>query len=591
MRKKTETESNSKDNKDTLLDSLAMELNKGNKDGGKIAYSLEEQDDPSSITDWVSTGSSILDLAISNRPNGGLPVGRISELTGLEGCVTEDTLVKVCIEGRYISYESSQKDETGNRIVKTEPIHDPAFEEIMISDVKFLLNPPDPVGERKSELPNGLLNIKNPLKNKVSVLTSVNGEKRYVEITNYVEKGILKTYEVVLSPKINGVTTQESDKEYSIKVSKEHKFFTNQGWVELQDLKITEHTIYCEDGQYHDIVSIKYIGKHKIVDITVDSEEHSYFGNGMLNHNTGKSLISAHIVADTQRKGGKAIFIDTENSAAPEFWKSLGVDLSKDKLLYVQADTVESIFEIIEKSIAHIRKDNPDLLLTIIVDSVAGASTKVELESDHGKDGFSTGKAIIISKAMRKITNMIGRQKVLIVFTNQLRQNLNAGPFGEKWVVSGGKGLSYHCSVRVRLNNKGKLKKGDAVIGNICKAVVIKNRMGPPQKIAEFDILFDSGISDYSSWLKVLKSYNLIKQSGAYYKYTTSNGEEIQFQGKEFGNLLDGKPEFKTEVYNKMCAEIITKYKDANAIIDDDDVTIADEDGNDISDSLTSDDE
>lgn len=391
MRKKTDTESNSKDNKDTLLDSLAMELNKGNKDGGKIAYSLEEQDDPSSITEWVSTGSSILDLAISNRPNGGLPVGRISELTGLEG--------------------------------------------------------------------------------------------------------------------------------------------------------------------------------------------------------TGKSLISAHIVADTQRKGGKAIFIDTENSAAPEFWKSLGVDLSKDKLLYVQADTVESIFEIIEKSIAHIRKDNPDLLLTIIVDSVAGASTKVELESDHGKDGFSTGKAIIISKAMRKITNMIGRQKVLIVFTNQLRQNLNAGPFGEKWVVSGGKGLSYHCSVRVRLNNKGKLKKGDAVIGNICKAVVIKNRMGPPQKIAEFDILFDSGISDYSSWLKVLKSYNLIKQSGAYYKYTTSTGEEIQFQGKEFGNLLDSKPEFKTEVYNKMCAEIITKYKDANAIIDDDDVTVADEDGNDISDSSLPDDE
>ena len=98
MRKKTDIESTSKDTKDTLLDSLAMELNKGNKDGGKIAYSLEEQDDPSSITDWVSTGSSILDLAISNRPNGGLPVGRISELTGLEGCVTEDTLIKVIID-------------------------------------------------------------------------------------------------------------------------------------------------------------------------------------------------------------------------------------------------------------------------------------------------------------------------------------------------------------------------------------------------------------------------------------------------------------------------------------------------------------
>ena len=205
------------------------------------------------------------------------------------------------------------------------------------------------------------------------------------------------------------------------------------GWVELRNLIKENHKIFCEDGLYHSIKEIEYIGKHKIVDITVDSDDHSYFGNGMLNHNTGKSLLSAHVVSDTQKKGGVAVVIDTENSAAPEFWKSLGVDLSK--LLYVQCETVEDIFEQIEKMIAIVRKSNKDRILTIIVDSVAAASTKVELESDHGKDGYATGKSIIISKAMRKITTMIGRQKVLTVFTNQLRQNLNAMAFGDKYCV------------------------------------------------------------------------------------------------------------------------------------------------------------
>ena len=252
----------------------------------------------------------------------------------------------------------------------------------------------------------------------VKVLTR-NGE--FVPITYYVDKGLLDTYKVTLD---NGL---------SIKVSREHKFFTNSGWVELRHLMKDDHKIFCEDEQYHKIEEIEYIGKHKIVDITVDSEEHSYFGNGMLNHNTGKSLVSAHVVANTQKKGGVAVVIDTENAAAPEFWKSLGVDLSK--LLYVQCETVEDIFEKMEQMIAIVRKSNKDRILTIIVDSVAAASTKVELESDHGKDGYATGKSIIISKAMRKITTMIGRQKVLTVFTNQLRQNLNAMAFGDKYCV------------------------------------------------------------------------------------------------------------------------------------------------------------
>ena len=364
MAKKSVTKDTS-GQRDELIEMLANELNKANKDGGKIAHFLDEQDNPSEITDWISTGSSILDLAISNRPHGGLPVGKMVEFNGLEG--------------------------------------------------------------------------------------------------------------------------------------------------------------------------------------------------------TGKSLLSAHVVADTQKKGGVAVVIDTENAAAPEFWKSLGVDLSK--LLYVQCETVEDIFAQMERMIAIVRKSNKDRILTIIVDSVAAASTKVELESDHGKDGYATGKSIIISKAMRKITTMIGRQKVLTVFTNQLRQNLNAMAFGDKYVVSGGKALAYHCSVRVRLNNTGKLKRGEEIIGNECKAVVVKNRMGPPQRQASFDIYFDSGIADYGSWIKVLKENNLVKQGGAYYTYKKNDGSEWKFQSKDFVSVMQTDKELSEEVYLKICDAVIMKYKDPNSQI------------------------
>ena len=375
MKKKTHVTQNDSPQRDELVELLANELNKANKDGGKIAYFLDEQENPAEISDWISTGSSILDLAISNRPHGGLPVGKMVELNGLEG--------------------------------------------------------------------------------------------------------------------------------------------------------------------------------------------------------TGKSLVSAHICAETQRKGGIAVVLDTENAAAPEFWKSLGVDLKN--LLYVQTDTVEDIFEKMEQMIGVVRKSNKDRILTLIIDSVAAASTKAELESDHGKDGFATGKSIIISKAMRKITNMIGRQKVLTVFTNQLRQNLNAMAFGDKYVVSGGKALAYHCSVRVRLNNTGKLKKGEEIIGNECKAVVVKNRMGPPQRQASFDIYFDSGIADYGSWIKVLKDQGLVKQGGAYYTYKKDDGTEWKFQSKDFVTTMQSDKQLSEEIYLKICDAVIMKYKDPNSQIVEDAVVSTDE--------------
>ncbi len=175
--------------------------------------------------------------------------------------------------------------------------------------------------------------------------------------------------------------------------------------------------------------------------------------NGL--ESSGKSLIGAHILAETQRKGGVAVYMDTETSVSREFLEAIGIDVSN--MLYLHLETIEDIFEAIEKIVVKIRESDKDRLVTILVDSLAAATTKVELEADFEKDGWATSKAIIISKAMRKITQMIGRQKIALVFTNQLRQKLGV-MFGDPWTTSGGKALPFHASTRIRLKNVGQIK-------------------------------------------------------------------------------------------------------------------------------------
>ena len=148
---------------------------------------------------------------------------------------------------------------------------------------------------------------------------------------------------------------------------------------------------------------------------------------------SGKSLLSAHLLAETQKQGGVAVLIDTEAAVSTEFLEAIGIDISK--LVYISADSVEQVFEFIELIVNKVREDDRDKLVTIVVDSVAAASSKVELAADYDQAGYATQKAIIISKAMRKLTNTIGRQKVLLSFTNQLRVNMNAMAFGDPYCV------------------------------------------------------------------------------------------------------------------------------------------------------------
>jgi len=288
---------------------------------------------------------------------------------------------------------------------------------------------------------------------------------------------------------------------------------------------------------------------------------------------SGKSLITAHVLANTQKAGGLAVYIDTENALNEEFARAIGIDVSQ--LLYIQLEAVEDIFEVIENIILKVRESDKDRLVTIAVDSVAAATTKLEQAADYEKDGWATAKALVLSKAMRKITQLIGRQRICLVFTNQLRQKLGVS-FGDPWTTSGGKALQFHASCRLRLKGMGQIKvkdkelKKENVIGIKTKAQVVKNRMGPPLRTAEFDIRFDSGIDDYGSWLQLMKDYKLVDQGGSWYTYTdTETGEMTKFLSKDFEDKILHDTRIKDQIYSRICDAVIMSYKSDDVGIDD----------------------
>jgi recombination protein RecA len=287
---------------------------------------------------------------------------------------------------------------------------------------------------------------------------------------------------------------------------------------------------------------------------------------------SGKSLICAHILADTQRQGGVGILIDTEMAVHSGFFRAIGID--PKRLHITNANTVEQIFAFIEDFIERVRKKDTNKLVTIVVDSVAGATTEREMASDYSKDGYATDKAIIISKALRKITKMIGTQRIALVFTNQLRQKMNAQPFSDQWTTSGGKSIGFHSSVRVRLNKGNKIKViskgGKVVVGLEAKAKITKNRLGPPERECTFNILFDRGIDDYGSWMSTMKSYGIGRKKGSYWVYdliskeTGEVIEEWQFQSKDFVERMENDPIMKQAIYSDICDELIMIYVDRN---------------------------
>jgi recombination protein RecA len=332
-----------------------------------------------------------------------------------------------------------------------------------------------------------------------------------------------------------------------------------------------------EDSNPTDVTDFISTGS-TMLDLAISNRPNGGIGVGKITElngleGSGKSLIGSHLLASTQRKDGIAVYIDTESAVSQEFLRAIGVDTKK--MLYVHLETVEEIFDTIETIVTKIRESNKDKLVTILVDSLAAASTKVEMDADFDKDGWATAKAIIISKAMRKITQMIARQKVALVFTNQLRQKLGV-MFGDPWTTSGGKALPFHSSTRVRFKNAGQIKDGSKnTIGIKIKGQVIKNRLGPPMRTAEFPLYFDKGIADFDSWLTVMKEHKICKVGGSWYtlpQIDTETGElfkEHKFQSKDFEELMNTNDELREYCYSRICEACILKYDSQELGIDD----------------------
>lgn len=325
-----------------------------------------------------------------------------------------------------------------------------------------------------------------------------------------------------------------------------------------------------------------------MLDLAISNRPYGGFPVGRITEITGleasgKSLLAAHTLAETQKKGGLAVYIDTESATSSEFLTAIGVDLKT--MLYVPLETIEEIFETIETIVEGVRKSDKDRLVTIVVDSIMGASTKIEMAAEYDKDGYATSKSIILSKAMRKVTNWIARERICLIFTNQLRTKLGVS-FGDQWTTSGGKAIPFHASVRLRLKNTGMIKAKvnsvEQVVGSKTNVQVVKNRMGPPHRKVDYEIYYDSGIDNWGGWLSIMKNFDLVKQSGAWYTLEDMDHEtgetfgELKFQSKDFVEKVISNPQAKDRLYKRICDAYIFKYQ---AGIDGgiDDVIITDE--------------
>lgn len=303
-----------------------------------------------------------------------------------------------------------------------------------------------------------------------------------------------------------------------------------------------------------------------ILDIILANRPKGGFACGRIhelqgNEGSGKSLIAAHALADTQKRGGVAVLIDTETAVNYDFFDAVGLDMKR--MVYVSENVTERIFSHIEQIIETVRKSDKDRLVTIVVDSIAGATTDSESEADHGTEGYGTEKAKIISKALRKITKLIGDQKIALIFTNQLRQRIGAMPFQDPYVTSGGKAIAFHTTTRTRLSIVGTIKDSDGeAVGVKVRAKVLKNRQGPPYREAEFVILFNKGIDDYGSWYDVLKERNIIKTTGAWSTWKDKDGKEYKFQKSSLEQLLKENNQLREQMYAQICDALVMKYDD-----------------------------
>ena len=259
---------------------------------------------------------------------------------------------------------------------------------------------------------------------------------------------------------------------------------------------------------------------------------------------SGKTTVTLHMIAEAQKNGGIAAFIDAEHALDPVYAKKLGVNI--DELLISQPDTGEQALDIVD---ALVRSGAIDI---IVVDSVAALVPKAEIDGDMG-DQVVGMHARLMSRAMRKLTGFISKSRTVAVFINQIREKVGV-MFGSPETTTGGRALKFYSTVRLDVRKTDKIMQGQEMIGNRTKIKVVKNKVAPPFKTAEFDIMYGEGVSRVGTVLDIATDFDIIEKSGSWYSY---DGSRLG-QGKENAKkALKEKPELAAEIEEKVRAKLM----------------------------------
>jgi len=258
---------------------------------------------------------------------------------------------------------------------------------------------------------------------------------------------------------------------------------------------------------------------------------------------SGKTTLALHAIAEVQKKGGIAAFIDAEHALDPAYARKLGVDT--DNLLVSQPDNGEQALEIAETLV---RSNAVDL---VVIDSVAALVPQAEIDGDMG-DSHMGLQARLMSQALRKLTGIISKSRTTVLFINQIRMKIGV-MFGNPETTTGGNALKFYASVRLDIRRTGQIKSGEEIIGSRTKVKVVKNKIAPPFRIAEFDIMYNEGISREGDVLDLAVLHNIVGKSGAWFDY----GEEKIGQGREASKeYLREHPKVLTEIDAKVRAKV-----------------------------------
>jgi recombination protein RecA len=265
---------------------------------------------------------------------------------------------------------------------------------------------------------------------------------------------------------------------------------------------------------------------------------------------SGKTTMTLHAIAECQKLGGTAAFIDAEHALDPSYAKKLGVNI--DELLISQPDTGEQALEVTDMLV---RSGGVDM---VVIDSVAALTPKAEIEGDMG-DSHMGLQARLMSQALRKLTANIKRSNTMVVFINQIRMKIGV-MFGSPETTTGGNALKFYASVRLDIRRIGAIKKGDEIVGNATRVKVVKNKMAPPFKQAEFEIRYGEGVSHVGELLDLGVEQGLVNKAGSWYSY---KGEKIG-QGKDnSGTYLKENPEIADELEALIREKLLPKSETA----------------------------